>query len=362
MLDPQSGFILICWLFGFYFFIRPAKYSPAIESPSTKISIIVPARNEEKNLIQLLSSLQNQSAAPFEVIVVNDQSTDQTAKVARDFGVTVIENFSPPQGWIGKSFACFQGAQAATGDYLLFVDADVAFELHSLVKIQSIASKIKGAASFLPWHVVLKSYESLSSIFNIVMGAGSRAFAIYNHDQRLLGQTLLISKNDYFKVGGHEVVKNRILENFYFSDVLREKQIPVATYNGKGLFRMRMFPNGAEDLVQSWMKGFVTGAAKVPIFLMLSIVLWMSGGLSIFFQILFTLIQTHRTYVESGLFVIYLLYVVQIRWMLSKIGNYSWKTAILFPYYIGFFIALFAFSLILKLTGRKAQWKGRSVG
>lgn len=359
MLDLESSLILIGWLLGFYFFVRPAKPSTTTIPSHPKISIIIPARNEESNIHLLLESLFQQSVRPFEIIVVNDHSTDRTKEIATRRGVTVIDLSATPEGWAGKTYGCFEGAKAARGDYFLFMDADVQMEPEALAKLASIAHQLKGAISFLPWHTVVKSYESLSAVFNLVMAAGTKTFSFSNRNPSLLGQTLLISKNHYETVGGHEVVKNRVLENFYLTDFLHQKNIPTQTYNGKGLFRMRMFPEGVESLIQSWMKGFVTGAAKVPMILMLSIILWMSGGLTVFFQIVFKIVRFEVNFMSIA---IYFLYVAQMRWMLRKIGNYPWKTALLYPYYIGFFIALFTYSLLTKAMGRKGSWKGRSVG
>ena len=93
-----------------------------VESPD--VSVIVPARNEEACLANCLRSLVGQAGSSFEVIVVDDHSTDGTREIAESFPVTVINADPLPEGWSGKCNACWSGAKVAKGKWLLFTDAD----------------------------------------------------------------------------------------------------------------------------------------------------------------------------------------------------------------------------------------------
>jgi cellulose synthase/poly-beta-1,6-N-acetylglucosamine synthase-like glycosyltransferase len=92
-----------------------------------RLSVIIPARNEADNLERLLRSLEQQSLRPDEVVVIDDHSVDQTASLAQSLGATVIRAPDLPAGWLGKSWACWLGAQKAKGEVLIFLDADVFF-------------------------------------------------------------------------------------------------------------------------------------------------------------------------------------------------------------------------------------------
>lgn len=108
---------------GFVLFRRNTVPIP----PSTfvspgKLSVIIPARNEETNLPYLLASLQNQTLPPFEIIVVDDCSEDRTREIAESFGITVIAGSPPPPGWTGKNWAVWNGYLQSIGEFIAFLD------------------------------------------------------------------------------------------------------------------------------------------------------------------------------------------------------------------------------------------------
>ncbi|MCZ8495916.1 glycosyltransferase, partial [Priestia megaterium] len=117
------------------------------------LSIIIPARNEERNLTFLLQSLQLGNA-DFEVIVVDDNSTDNTERVAKAFGVKVVHPGTLPAGWLGKSWACWNGAREAKGSVLLFLDADITVEKDGIEKVFFYYQQQGGVLSVHPYHLV----------------------------------------------------------------------------------------------------------------------------------------------------------------------------------------------------------------
>jgi len=178
---------LALWAAGWIVFgrVRKGAASAGKTASAEQLSIIIPARNEEQNLPTLLNSINAQTMKPCEIIVVNDASTDRTAEVAQQPGARVVNSPPPPEGWRGKAWACHQGAQAATGELLLFLDADTWFEPDGLARV--LADYDGGAFSVGPFHAVRRAYEDLSLFFNFNMTIGTSPGGLF-------GQMLLVDR------------------------------------------------------------------------------------------------------------------------------------------------------------------------
>jgi len=307
------------------------------------VSVIIPARNEEHNLPTLLRSLATQSVKPREILVVDDGSTDRTAEMARQLSATVIASQPLPEGWRGKTWACHQGAQAAAGDLLLFVDADTWFEPDALARI--LARYRGGVFSIEPFHAVRKPYEDLSLFFNFNMTVGTVPDGLF-------GQMLLVDRESYRRVGGHEAVKGRTLENFFLAQQFRAAGIPTRSATGRGVFAFRMYPNGLRELVEGWTKGFASGAGQTPRGVLFLVVAWMIG-------LMLAPIGWGVTGDGLAWAATYLLCVAQVGWFSRQIGAFRWFTALLYPVPLVFFFAVFTRSALR--SGKQVTWKGRAI-
>ena len=135
------------------------------QKPCPPISVIIPARNEEGNISHLLGSLKGQHPAPLEVLVVDDGSEDSTARAARDAGAKVLTSVPLTSGWTGKTWACHQGAVAAEGRLLVFMDADTRLAPGGLRRIVDTFLRTPGALSIAPFHLTERPYEELLRFF-----------------------------------------------------------------------------------------------------------------------------------------------------------------------------------------------------
>ena len=333
---------LLLWFSGFFILgrIRMRGSEVATRLSDASLSVIIPARNEEHNLPALLRSINALSVRPQDVIVVDDASTDRTAAVARSFGATVISSQPLPAGWSGKTWACQQGANTSRADTLLFVDADTWFETGGLERI--LARYNTGALSVGPYHAVRLPYEQLSVFFNLIMTAATVPGGLF-------GQMLLVSRENYQRVGGHAAVKGRILENFHLSERFRDEGIPLHSLAGKGLLAFRMYPSGLSGLVEGWTKGFASGAGKTSRPLLLLIVAWLTGMVLPLGWLPFS----------ASASLLYLLYAAQLGVMFRQVGAFRWYTALLYPVPLVFFFVVFAVSVLR--SGRRVTWKGRTI-
>jgi len=218
---------------------------------------MIPARNEEKNLPVLIKSLKKQNFNLKEIILVDDSWSDSTSETGRNFKIRVLTLNNLPSGWIGKSWACYNGAKIATGDYLIFLDADTMSLPGAIKKITSCLADFKGAVSIQPYHRIKKFYENFSLFFNIILMAGIGVFTPLQSRVRPIGAfgpCLACSRSDYFKIHGHRDIKGEVLEDIEIGKKFINEGIALSCYGRKGTINFRMYPGGLKELIKGWSK------------------------------------------------------------------------------------------------------------
>lgn len=339
--------------------LRSVPISPATEPTCLhRVSVIIPARNEEKNLPRLLASIQAAQSIVQEIIVVDDGSTDATAEIAANAGATVLHGSALPAGWTGKTWACAQGAQAAQGDLLLFLDADTWFAPKGLTRVLSaweLHSAERVALSVLPYHITKTSFEQLSLFFNLLMAFGAGGFGSVGKP-RLFGQCLMMSRGLYQACGGHGAVRGRILENLAMAEHIEEAGGRCVCIGGRETMQVRMFPDGFLQLCESWKKAFADGAeASGGAVLTLSII-WLSALCTAFLLLCF-----FPWPLRALSAILYLAAAAQVFSFGRQIGTFSVISALLYPISLLFFFGLFASSLLNRMFHRQVTWRGRRV-
>ena len=342
-----------------FLLIRRVPICPAgHQNSAMRLSIVIPARNEEGNLPRLLRSIAASTIQPAQVLVVDDASSDNTAAIAQSLGATVIPSVPLPDGWTGKSWACYQGAQFALGEYLLFLDADTFFVNNGLERLTArcLLERDPGLVlSLLPYHTMSEPYEQCSLFFNILMAAGAGGFGVFSKP-RLFGQSLLISKETYFAIGGHAAVRSLVLENVNLSHLVRGSGARIVCLGGYGTLHMRMFPEGPGQMSDSWTKAFIQGAAASGGFVLASAVVWISA----LWSTLLLLIAPSgygRVWVAG----VYLVFSLQLAWLARRLGSYRFLTCLLYPLPLAYYCAVFGRSAARRALGRKTAWRGREV-
>lgn len=343
---------------GFLLIRRVPDCPPAAPRGKDTVSVIIPARNEEQNLPRLLRSIAASARRPEEVVVVDDGSTDNTAAVAASLGARVLAPPEKPAGWTGKSWACYQGAQIATGEVLLFLDADTFFLPGGFDRLVSCWSREhhRGLVlSVLPYHAIDAGYEQLSLFFNVLMAAGAGGFTPISAP-RLFGQSLVISREAYFAAGGHAAVRDVVLENLRWASRLRGSGMRILCLGGKGTLHMRMFPEGFHQMSESWAKAFLQGAADSGRTVLVLAIAWISALWS---TVLLLIMPCGGG--RLCLAVVYLFFALQICWMARRLGSYRVMACLLYPLPLAYYCVIFGRAATRRVLGRKTMWRGRQV-
>lgn len=227
------------------------------------VSVVVPARNEGGKIGRCLESLARQDYPKYEVIAINDRSTDETGEIIKAISekyrhVRCVQGKEAPPGWIGKCNALVHGVKYANGQWFLFTDADTCHTPESLRLAVSYALKHNAELiSFMPvqelgsfWEkvvmpVLLGSFLCGDPMNTINDRTNDRAYAY--------GQYILVRRDVYESVGGHQSVHDQILDDISFARVVKEHGYHIMAADGRLLYKVRMYTN-LETLWQGWTK------------------------------------------------------------------------------------------------------------
>ena len=335
-----------------------------VPAPSrATFTVVIPARNEALRIAPLLSTLGAQTVRPNEVIVVDDGSTDATAGMAAGAGCRVIPAPMRPPGWLGKTWASWTGAREATGELLLFLDADTRLDPRGCERILRERARYGGVITLQPWHQTGSFRERLSSFFNVVVMAAINTFTAFGDalaPAGCFGPCILCAREEYFRAGGHEAVKGSILEDVDLGRRFLASGIPVRCLGGEGVIVFRMYPGGLGAIVEGWSKNIARGAQGSHPLVLACMVLWISGCFSAaVFAARWGLSGSAAAAAESAL--LYLLYAAEVLWMVRRVGNFGVLTALSYPAHLLFFVFVFARSLFLTLIVRAVTWSGRRI-
>ena len=272
------------------------------------VSVVVPARNEEANIHACLSSLCDQDYPAYEVIVVDDRSTDGTGEIAEALAaqnssrVKVLRGESLPEGWFGKPWACWQGRQVAKGDLFLFTDADTIHERDLLGRaVQGLGEEQADLFTVLGGQILGSFWEQLiqPQFFMLLAGRFPRTGSSRKPHQWkhaiANGQYLLFSREVYDEVGGHRAVAGEVAEDLRLAQLLVRGGWRLVVRSGPGL-ETRMY-RSLKGLVEGWSKNVATAALQstapwllpfiLPLSFVVGVTLWILPPLVLLFALLF---------------------------------------------------------------------------
>ncbi|MGI8546422.1 MAG: glycosyltransferase [Gemmatimonadaceae bacterium] len=244
--------------------------SPELPADAPRTTVIIPARNEAHNIALCLRSVLLSPYAPLGVIVVDDHSTDATARIAREIAasdprVHVLTNPDLPPDWFGKQWACCNGAQAATGDILIFVDADTRIAPDLITR--SVNGMLRTAAdlySVIGRQEMHTFWERMiqPQIFNM-LGTRYGGTELVNrsphaYDKIANGQYLMIRRSAYEAMGGHAIVRTYVAEDLMLAQTFFAAGRKTVVVLGWDQLATRMYTS-LRDLVSGWRKNVYAG-------------------------------------------------------------------------------------------------------
>jgi chlorobactene glucosyltransferase len=337
------------------------------------VSVVVPARNEALNVETCLRSITASSYPSFEVILVDDRSEDDTAALARALPagrarrIEVVEGEALPEGWLGKPWACHQGAERARGELLLFTDADTTH--HPDLLARAVAGLRDESADLLTvvgrqlmetfWERLVQPQIFLVMLFrfpDFERTAKNRRWreAIAN------GQFLLFTRAAYDSIGGHAAVRDEVVEDLALAQRVKRAGLALRIRGAEPLMATRMY-RSLSELVAGWSKNLVIGGLQslprairplvAPVSLLSGIALWVAPPLLLAAALAGALPEPLLAWAATVCALSALTFAVFTRQM----GG-PWAYGLLYP--LGAAVGTYIF-LRSWTRGRNVEWKGR---
>ncbi len=240
--------------------LEPVK-GPLKKSPC--VSVLVPARNEERGIEACLTSLLQQDYPDFEVVVVDDGSTDSTWEIIERLA-SRYENLIPlkapplPEGWYGKPHALHHGVQHAKGELLVFTDADPVFKTFALTSaVFTLETRQVDLLSLMPTSIFGSFWERVVQpiVFAFIVAKTrlQKVNSTEHKDAIGFGAFIMIRRAVYEKIGGHESLRQAILEDIGLAKLAKKEGARCLVAEAKQLFSIRMYYS-LEEIWLGWQK------------------------------------------------------------------------------------------------------------
>jgi chlorobactene glucosyltransferase len=332
------------------------------------VSILLPVRNEEHNVEPCVRSLTAQEYDDFEILVLDDQSTDGTGAIlaalcAEDRRLQVLPGEPLPAGWLGKHWACFQLAQRARGELLLFTDADTRHHHHALRDaVAALVAERADLLSALPREVVVSWAERLvvpiipwSILCFLPLGLAHRLKIPAL--TAAIGQFLLFRREAYEEVGGHAACRDHIADDLTLVRAVATRGLVWRLADGGHRVSCRMYRD-AEQVLEGFSKNLFAGFDfRVAPFVFVWLWLWLVFCEPVAVLLLCTIAPQWAgpcpTLAAATIVASLLLWVVTYRRC-----RFPLYMALLYPATILVTVAIALRSMAQTLAGR-TRWKGR---
>ena len=350
------------WIAVNRLFLPTLPKQPAVKT-NPLVSILVPMRNEERNVPTIIRSLKETDWERAEFILLNDQSTDGTQaaldrEIAGDKRFTVLQGVELPAGWVGKVHACHQLQKHASCDYLFFVDADVRFRKQAVR--QTLGSMEKHRAALLSGFPAFEVPVFLSKLlvpmlhfvilFHLPLALAN--YAKFPAATAANGMWMAFERKAYEAIGGHEAVRTSLVEDVHIARTLKQAGHKVLLANITASVKCRMYETPAE-VWEGFLKNSYTGIGRSPL-----IAVFLTVFYSIFYIFPLFLAAAGAMTGHWIWLVPYALTVLQ-RWYVDMVTNQRWYLAFLIPLQAVAMLAVMLTAMKKSLKKESYTWKGR---
>jgi chlorobactene glucosyltransferase len=331
------------------------------------ISVCVPARNEARDIKACLTSLLHQDYPNFEVIAVDDHSTDATGEIIQSLAAEFpnllhLKGQVLPSGWLGKPFALHQAVQKARGEYLIFTDADPVFQPWVLTSaVYHMTTNDLDMMTLMPGTEFVSFWER--AVQPVVFGfiaALSRFKKINSPDSTSamgFGAFIMVKKEVYESLGGHESIKDEVLEDVMLAKRAKRAGFKLLAADAKSIFSIRMY-HSLKEIWTGWRKNIFI-AMKKSVLRTLYYICVIFGFLVTPYLVLLGNILSGTGILLTGVALVALLLTLSASIHLCDEIRLNRRNAFLFP--IGAFImaAIMLNSMFQTLIKRQTEWRGR---
>jgi len=352
--------------------IKPPSRNSEIPEPAPLVSVLVPARNEEHNIRGCIGSLQKQDYPNFEILVLDDNSADTTAEIVRQIAATdshvrLIRGDRLPEDWAGKPFACHQLAREAKGDWLLFVDADTTHTPHMIRS--TLASAIGHNASLLsgfPRQLAssLPQKVAIPLMYFVIMSFLPLWWLLRSKKPRpslAIGQFLLFPKEAYWRIGGHNAVKSRIIEDVWLGVEITRSGGRHVVVNLAPVVSCNMYRDvGA--MWEGFLKWMYSVASLSPIALVGLMIAAYLLFLAPFYWLWHEFIMLDSPIYWRLIVTLQVAIIVFTHWLVNKCFKEHVISAFLHPIGLSFLFAAAIYAACRKVIGAGIRWKDRVYG
>ena len=361
-----SILVSILGVINLIFIKKPIVYSQ--NNISSLVSVLIPARNEEVNIKRCLYSLIDQSYKNLEIIVLDDDSDDQTYNIVKDISknfssIKLIKGERKSNGWTGKNWACHQLSKFAKGDFLLFIDADTKLQKNTISEtVSEMNNNDVDLISLFPNRITNTAIDKIISvtigwfIFSCLPIIFSNRNPMFSS---AFGQFLLFRKGAYFSIGGHESIKDKILDDFELGRLITKRGYNLNVFDGTeriSTFSYSTEKEALEGLSKSIFPFF--NNRLIPFLILL--ILFLSMGLMPIFIMMGEFFGSKLT--KSKEMIAYFTWgLITLSWSISSYrSKQGIRYGILYPFVTTFTAIIGIFSIITFLT-KSVNWKNRNV-